>query len=138
MTEPPDAPDPVGRRWPAIIFVVLAVLDLAWYVSSAGVFVNPATEIFGSALFDSSAVPAATLDPTFIDAPKIHWVLGVRREITPKFALAGSFNHVYFFQQDTRGKNIFYDRVADSRQPSAAGIYNQQYFYLNVNGTYRF
>ena len=39
--EPPPAPTPVGRRWPAIIFVVLAVLDLAWYVYSAGVFVNP-------------------------------------------------------------------------------------------------
>lgn len=41
MAEPPPAPAPTGRRWPALIFVVLAVLDLAWYVYSAGVFVNP-------------------------------------------------------------------------------------------------
>jgi hypothetical protein len=39
----PEAPPPApaGRRWPALIFVVLAVLDLAWYVVDAGVFVNP-------------------------------------------------------------------------------------------------
>jgi long-chain fatty acid transport protein len=106
--------------------------------AGAGVFVNPATELFGSALFDSSAVPATTLDPTFIDAPKIHWVLGVRREFTPKFQAAASFNHVYFFSQDTSKQNVFYNRVADSRQPNAGGVYNQQFFYLNVNATYRF
>lgn len=123
--------------------VVIQNIDRNWkdafaVRAGAGVFINPATELFGSILFDSSAVPAATLDPTFIDAPKIHWVLGARREITPRFALAGSFNHVYFFEQNTVGKNVFYQRVADSRQPSAAGIYNQQYLYLNVNATYRF
>jgi hypothetical protein len=37
----PAQPAPVGRRWPALIFVVLALLDLAWYVVSSGVFVNP-------------------------------------------------------------------------------------------------
>jgi hypothetical protein len=39
----PDAPlqASVGRRWPALIFVVLAVLDLAWYIVDSGVFVNP-------------------------------------------------------------------------------------------------
>jgi hypothetical protein len=40
MAAPPP-PAPVGRRWPALIFVVLAALDVAWYVYSAGVFVNP-------------------------------------------------------------------------------------------------
>ena len=39
METPP--PPPVGRRWPALIFVVLALLDLAWYVYDSGVFVNP-------------------------------------------------------------------------------------------------
>lgn len=38
--EPPPSPAPAGRRWTAIIFVTLAVLDLAWYVYSAGVFVR--------------------------------------------------------------------------------------------------
>jgi len=40
MAAPPP-PAPVGRRWPALIFVVLAALDVAWYVYGAGVFVNP-------------------------------------------------------------------------------------------------
>jgi long-chain fatty acid transport protein len=132
-----DGSERAGRN------VVIQNIDRNWkdafsVRAGAGVFLNPATELFGSVLFDSSAVPATTLDPTFIDAPKIHWVLGVRREITSKLALAGSFNHVYYFEQDTTGKNVFYSRVADSRQPSAAGVYNQQLFYLNVNGTYRF
>lgn len=123
--------------------VVIQNIDRQWkdafaIRAGAGVFVNPKTELFGSVLYDASAVPAETLDPTFIDAPKIHWVLGVKRDVTSKLSLAGSFNHVYFFPQDTRGKNIFYDRVADSRQPSAAGLYNQQYLYVNLNGTYRF
>lgn len=41
MSEPPEAPRPIGRRWSAIVFVVLAILDLAWYVASSGVLVNP-------------------------------------------------------------------------------------------------
>ena len=123
--------------------VVIQNIDRNWKDAfavrgGAGVFLTPSTELFGSALFDTSAAPAATLDPTFIDAPKIHWVLGARTEIASKLSIAASFNHVYFFEQDTTGKNIFYQRVADSRQPSAAGVYNQQYFYLNLNGTYRF
>lgn len=123
--------------------VVIQNIDRNWKDAFAvraglGVFLNPATELFGSALFDSSAVPAATLDPTVIDAPKIHWVVGARRDFTPRFSAAASFNHVYLFEQDTRGKNVFYNRVADSRQPSAGGIYNQQLFYMNVNATYRF
>ena len=41
MSEPPEAPRPIGRRWSAIVFVVLAILDLAWYIASSGVLVNP-------------------------------------------------------------------------------------------------
>jgi hypothetical protein len=41
VPEPQPPPLPVGRRWPALIFVALAVLDLAWYIVDSGVFVNP-------------------------------------------------------------------------------------------------
>ena len=41
MSEPPEAPRPIGRRWSAIVFVVLAIVDLAWYIASSGVLVNP-------------------------------------------------------------------------------------------------
>lgn len=123
--------------------VVIQVIDRQWKDAFAvrfgvGYYLSESTELFGSALYDSSAVPDGYLDPTFIDSDKIHWVLGARQHITKKFALAGSFNHVYFFERDTTGKSEFYKRVADSRQPSASGVYNQQYFYLNLNGTYTF
>lgn len=122
---------------------VIQVIERNWKDAFAvrlgvGYFVSESTEVFGSALYDTTAVPDSTLDPTFIDANKIHWVLGARQKITPKFALAGSFNHVYFFERDTTGKNVFATRVGESRQPSASGVYNQQFFYLNINGTYTF
>jgi long-chain fatty acid transport protein len=122
---------------------VIQVIERNWVDGFAvrlgvGYFLSEKTEIFGSALYDISAVPDANLDPTIIDANKIHWVAGVRQAITPKFALAGSFNHVYFFERDTTGKNVFYTRQGESKQPSAGGVYNQQFFYLNLNGTYTF
>lgn len=122
---------------------VIQVIDRNWVDNFAvrggvGYFLSPQTELFGSVLYDSSAIPDATLDPTIFDSDKIHSALGVRQMITPKLGIAGSFNHVYFFERDTRGKNIFYTRVGESRQPSAGGIYNQQFFYLNINGTYTF
>ncbi|MCS6898737.1 MAG: outer membrane protein transport protein [Myxococcales bacterium] len=122
---------------------VIQVIERNWVDGWAvrfgtGYFLSEQTELFGSALYDASAVPDETLDPTIIDSGKIHWVAGVRQLITPKFALASSFNHVYFFERDTTGKNVFFTRRGESRQPSAGGVYNQQFFYLNINGTYTF
>ncbi|RYE92888.1 MAG: hypothetical protein EOO75_05645 [Myxococcales bacterium] len=123
--------------------VVIQVIDRKWKDAfavrfGAGYFYSDTTELFGSALYDSSAVPDGYLDPTFIDSDKIHWVLGARQHFTKKFALAGSLNHVWFFERDTTGKSEFSKRAADSKQPSASGVYTQHYVYLNLNGTYTF
>ena len=95
-------------------------------------------EVFGSAGFDSSAVPDKTLDPTFIDAPKVIGTVGAKKMISKKIGIAASFTHVHFIPRDTKGGNTFYERQPPTQSPSGDGKYKQTFEILNVNGTYIF
>ena len=98
-------------------------------------FISDNTDVFGSVGYDTSAVPAANLDPGLMDAFKLLGSIGIRQQIGSRFRVAAAYNHVYFFDVDSTGKNTFAQLKAPSAQPSAAGKYSQQYFILNVNGT---
>lgn len=115
----------VERRWK----------DAGGVRISASYFLSKPTELFGSLGVDTSSVPDETLDPSFIDATKYMGTVGVRQQIGSRFFLAGSYNHVYFVDTDTTGKNIFNKLNGVSKQPSAGGKYSQQFMFLNVNGT---
>ncbi len=98
------------------------------------------TELFGSITGDTYAAPAGTLDATFIDSFKLIGTLGARHHFSKSFALAGSYNHAYFFERSTSSSTLYSGsnppRASDS--PSGNGTYNQQILFLNVNGTVYF
>lgn len=105
--------------------------------AGAGYMLTEDLEIFGSGMYDASAVPKETLDPTFIDAPKLIGTIGAKKSFG-KIGIAASFTHVQFLPQDTKGKSNLYEYETPSRSPSADGKYNQTFEILNVNGTYSF
>jgi long-chain fatty acid transport protein len=106
--------------------------------AGAGYWLSPDLELFGSAMYDASAVPKETLDPTFMDAPKVIGTIGARKAFGRAFALAASFTHVQYLPVDTKGANNFYDRAPPTQSPSADGKYTQTYDLINLNGTYSF
>lgn len=108
-------------------------------------------EIFGSAAFTTPAVPKETIDASTIDAYRLYGTIGARYLFSRHFALAASYNHIYFFQVKTEGKsiqNIKEHPASDvagqggqynaSRSPSADGTYNSQIGFVNVNAAYTF
>jgi long-chain fatty acid transport protein len=124
---------------------IIQVIPRNWHDAGAlrvgaGYNLDEDTELFGSITGDTAASPASTMDATFIDAFKLVGTLGARYFFTKKFALAGSYNHVYFFERSTSSSTLFSGsnppRPTDS--PSGNGTYNQQILFLNVNGTVYF
>lgn len=105
-----------------------------------GYALDEETELFGSVTGDTAASPDSTADATFIDSFKLIGTLGARHFFTKGFALAGSYNHVYFFERTVSGSTLYSGssppRPTDS--PSANGTYNQQILFLNVNGAFYF
>lgn len=106
--------------------------------AGAGYMALDDLEVFGSAGYDSSAVPDKTLDPTFIDANKVIGTIGAKKMFGKKLGIAASFTHVHFIPRDTKGGNTFYERQPPTQSPSADGKYKQTFEILNVNGTYVF
>ena len=106
--------------------------------AGVGYFLRPELELFGSLGMTSPAVPKSHIDPSTIDNYRIIYALGARWEATPKFALAGSFNHSYMLPVDTDGAVGVNAYKPPSRSPSSDGKYTQQIFFLNVNGTVKF
>jgi long-chain fatty acid transport protein len=122
---------------------VIQVLKRNWHDAyniraGVGYFLSDTTEIFGSGAIDTSAVPKADLDPTFIDGFKILGTIGVRQKFGPKFALGASYNHVYMLPVDNTGQSELNQLQSSSKQPSASGKYTQQFMFVNLNGTMYF
>ena len=106
-------------------------------------------EGFGSVGFTTPAVPKSTIDASTIDSQRLYFTLGAKYRFSKHFALAGSYNHIYFFPVNTNGANN-QDLGANpakspgggdynvSRSPSADGRYRSQIGFLNVNVAYTF
>lgn len=111
----------------------------AWgYRLGGGYFVSKELELFAGAAFTTSAVPKETIDASTIDSFRLYGTLGARYEISKKFALAGSYNHIYFVPVNTDNRNIFDTQEKPSKSPSADGKYDSQIGFLNVNVSYTF
>lgn len=100
-------------------------------------------ELFGSLGLTTPAVPKTTIDASTIDSDRLYFTGGVRYEVNEHLALAGSYNHIYFFNVDTAGTQKAHALPADSaytvsRSPLADGTYKSQVGFLNVNAAYTF
>lgn len=114
-----------------------------------GYWLNDRTEAFGSLGFSTSAVPKETIDASTLDATRLYLTFGAKYSFNEHFALAGSYNHIYFFDVNTNGRSETNipahppsspeggDYTA-SRSPSANGRYRSQIGGLNVNVAYTF
>lgn len=112
-------------------------------------YLNERTELFGSLGMTTPAVPKTTIDASTIDAVRLYFTAGARFELSKHFAIAGSYNHIHFFNVDTKGEN---DQNLErfpargpgggdynvSRSPSADGKYRSQIGFVNVNVAYTF
>ncbi len=114
-----------------------------------GYMVTDDLEAFGSLGFTTPAVPKSTIDASTIDSQRLYLTFGAKYTFSKHFALAGSYNHIYFFQVNTDGannQNIIGSPVNSpeggaynvSRSPSADGRYRSQIGFLNVNVAYTF
>lgn len=106
-------------------------------------------EGFGSLGFTTPAVPKETIDASTIDAFRLYFAIGAKYDVSKHVSIAGSYNHIYFFNVNTNGKND--QNIAAhppssaeageynvSRTPSADGRYKSQIGMLNVNVAYTF
>jgi len=110
--------------------------------------VSEQLQLFGSLGFSTPAVPKETIDASTIDAYRIGGAIGARYVFSQHFTLAGSYNHIHFFEVDTEGKSVqnlrdFPSRSGGgqynaSRSPSADGKYNSEVGFVNVNASYTF
>ncbi len=112
-------------------------------------FVNEKLELFGSLGVTTPAVPKSSIDASTIDATRGYAAVGARYALSKHVAIAGSYNHIYFFTVDTKGQSDqnlrkFPANTADggqynaSRSPSADGKYQSQIGMVNLNLAYTF
>lgn len=125
----------VPRRWN----------DAVGFRAGPGFLITPQLEGFGSLGFTTPAVPKSTIDASTIDSQRLYLTFGAKYEFSKHFALAGSYNHIYFFPVNTNGDNnqniLQHSGDANynaSRSPSADGRYRSQIGFVNVNVAYTF
>jgi long-chain fatty acid transport protein len=121
--------------------VVLAVArgwrDAAGVRAGLGYFVDPDSEIYGAVGYDTSAVPARTLEATYPDAQKVMASLGGRHQFTPVVALGASFTLVQYLTATTEQQDR--SRLAgNSRLPNEDGTYDSRILFFNLNATFSF
>lgn len=95
-------------------------------------------ELFGSVSVTTSAVPKETIDASTIDSTRLYLALGGRYQFSNNFALAASYNPIYFFPVDTKGTSKHDNYGSTSRSPSADGKYNSIIHIINMNATFAF
>jgi long-chain fatty acid transport protein len=111
----------------------------AWGARLGGaLFPTEALEIFGSVSVTTSAVPKSTIDASTIDSTRLYLALGGRYELSSSFALAASYNPIYFFPVNTNGASQHDNFGSTSRSPSADGKYSSIIHIINVNATVSF
>jgi long-chain fatty acid transport protein len=106
--------------------------------TGAAYFIEPETELFASGAVTTPAVPKSTIDASTIDALRLYGTLGVRHEFSKHFALAGSYNFIYFFPVDTQGASTQYQYALPSKSPSSDGVYKSWIQFVDVNATVAF
>jgi long-chain fatty acid transport protein len=121
--------------------VVLAVArewhDAAALRVGASYFVDDDNEVYGSLGYDSSAVPARTLDPNYPDAGKILASLGGRHRFSPSVAIGASVTLVQYWTA-TAGPQEKAFLAGNSRLPNEDGDYDSRILFFNLNAQFSF
>ena len=121
---------------------VLLAVSRKWKNAGAvragvGYFLDEKTELYGSVGFDTSAIPKATLEPTYPDAFKLMGSLGARREIAEKIVLGVSYTYVGYLSVDTGRQNLF-GAAGASRVPNENGTLGSRLMFFNINAAFAF
>ncbi|GEM_PF-277435 len=103
----------------------------------AGYWFIPELETYLGLGYDSSAIPAETVDPVLFDMDKISVTAGVLWQAHDRVALGATVGQIIYVTLDTKGRNVFADFQSPTRQTSADGVYKQWLtignLYLDVN-----
>lgn len=114
-----------------------------------GYMMTDEVEAFGSLAFATPAVPKTTIDPATVDSQQVFLTFGLKWNASRHWAIAGSYNHIWFAPVNTEGVNnqdLSNHPTSSpnggeynvSRSPSADGRYRSQIGFLNVNVAYTF
>lgn len=114
-----------------------------------GYMMSKELEAFGSVAFGTPAVPKTTIDVATVDSQQVFLTFGLKWVANQHWALAGSYNHIWFAPVNTEGvnnQNLPRNPTTSpgggdynvSRSPSADGRYSSQIGFLNVNVAYTF
>jgi long-chain fatty acid transport protein len=121
---------------------VLLAINRKWKNAAAvragvGYFLDDKTELYGAIGFDTSAIPKATLEPTYPDAFKLMGSLGARREIGQGIVLGASYTYVGYLSVETGRQNLF-GAAGASRVPNEDGRYGSKLMFFNINAAFAF
>jgi long-chain fatty acid transport protein len=83
--------------------------------------------------YDSSAVPPQTVDPVLFDMDKISVTVGALWQAHEHVAMGATVGQIVYLPLDTKGRNVFNEFQAPTRQASADGVYKQ---WLTIGNLY--
>jgi len=120
------APDPGGALPPGVI----AFAPRNWHDAfglrfGMSYWPHPILEVFSGIGYDSTAVPAATLDPALPDFHDMSCALGARVRVAAPVHVALGYTHLFSAFRDTRGRSEL--------TPDAGGVYWQTTGVVDTN-----
>ena len=122
----PDADGMVVESSPLVVNIPRAWQDVYGIRIGGAYEVSDALTVNGGILYDTNAVPDATLDPALIDADKVVPQVGVRFR-TGKVTLNGTIGHVFYMDRTTAARTV--DPSGKNRNPDMAGDYSTGILY---------
>lgn len=118
---------------------VLLNLDRQWKDAYAlraglGVFPTSSLELMGSVGFDTSPVPKARLDATYVDGFKLLVSAGARYKVSGSFYVGATLTEMYMLPVDSTGVGDNLGTLKPpSRSPNSGGKYRQSLTFLDLS-----
>jgi hypothetical protein len=121
---------------------VLVSLTRNWKNAGAvraglGYFLDEKTELYGAVGFDTSAIPKAHLEPTYVDSFKLMGSIGARRAVAEGVVLGASYTYVGYTSVETGHQSSFAQPIP-SRVPNQDGTYGSAVMFFNLNAAFAF
>jgi len=106
--------------------------------AGASVWARPNLELLAGLGYETTAVPDATLDPTFPDAASLRTALGARLQVTAGLAINGGLTALWYAQRDNTGRSGLADAQPPTRRADAGGRYTLCLGLVNLGIEQRF